>query len=267
MKSPLPLLCFLLASSLFLPMSAQAQDVAAREQSLARNLDELLERYCAANGGRETINSVRSLRVEAVLSTADGQSGTMIFIKQKPNFIRTSWHSNNGVIISKGFNGTQAWEHVSFPNGDERYSFISKVPRDVFEWVLADPEGCGATLEMLPIERDGSRELYHVRASFAATGFVCDYWLDAVSLCEVRVRERDADGTETESIVEKPFRQDGIWFPGVQREVLPDGSSGNVVEVKDVQMNIGLLHCFFDPPKELVDAAKKAEADIPAPTL
>ncbi len=256
MNRPLSLL--LLLSALFAAVCAPlaAQDAAP---ALARNLGELLDRYCEANGGRERINNVRSLRVEATLTLPSGASGKMVFIKQSPNFVRSVWYGPRNLVVRKGYNGVEAWEHVSEPGGRDRYGYVDKPPLDVFEWVLANPQASGAVLEMLPVERDGRSECYRVRASYAS-GMVKDYWLDTASYRELRVEERQPGKPPVCHVIEEHQKFDGIWFPLFQRELLPDGSYGQQLRIDDVQMNIGLVHCFFDPPQEMLRSIQREKA-------
>jgi hypothetical protein len=225
-----------------------AQDAPAETRALAVTQDDLLNRYCEANGGREHLKNVRSLRIEAVMTMRDGGTGKLIYIKEQPFYMRSIWYGPNGTVVRKGYNGQHSWELFQNFDGRERFSYLPGRPQDVFEWVLVDPEACGATLEMLPLERVGRDECYRVRASYA-DGTIRDFWLDTTTLCEVRVEATSPDGRVSTFLVEKPAKYDGIWFPGVQREIMPDGSFGTAIEITDVQMNIGLLPCFFDPPQ------------------
>jgi len=260
MKRPLSLV---FTSALLCLMSLcplVAQDVPAETRALASTLDDVIERYCEASGGREHIKAVRSLRIETVLTMADGSSGKLVYIKKQPYYMRSIWYGPRGIVVRKGFNGKRAWELFQGPDGRERLSYLDGRLSEIFEWVLADPEACGATLTMLPVERVGREECYRVRATYA-DGNVRDFWLDTASLCEVRVTETRKNGATTTFLIEKPLKYDGIWFPGVQREIMPDGSTGNTIEILDVQMNIGLLPCFFDPPEGLLGPESPQNTD------
>jgi hypothetical protein len=216
----------------------------------ARTLDDFRDRYFVANNGKDKMLSVQSMRVEAVLSRPGEEGGKIIYIKQKPNYVRSVWYGPKGVVLRHGYNGVVAWEMVTFPDGTEKGRISNEVPGDVFEWVIASPESCGATLELLPLERLERSENYHVRATFAS-GVVKDYYIDTMTFCETKVIEKSKDGTVKTYVVETPQKFDGIWFPGVQIEYDQSGKEIARVEVKDVQMNIGLLPCFFDCPKAL----------------
>ena len=217
---------------------------------IAKTLKDFRERYFVANNGKDKMLSVRSMRVEAELTRPDGDGGKMVFIKQKPNYVRSVWYAPRGMTVRKGYNGKESWELVTAPNGSEKGRILPEVPPDVFEWVIADPEACGAKLEMLPVERSERSELYHIRATFN-DGRVKNYYLDTTSFCESKVVETETDGTVKTFVVESPIKYNGIWFPGVQIQYDASGKEVARVKIDDVKMNVGIFPCFFDPPESL----------------
>jgi hypothetical protein len=228
---------------------------ASGDQSLATTLDAFLERYYAANGGKDKLLSVRSMRIETNLFLKDGQAGKLIYVSEQPNLVRSVWYGPRGTVLRRGYNGAQSWEMTTMPDGSEKGHIGTDAPGAFFEWVIANPEACGAKLEFLPMERSERMEYYRVKAVYL-DGTMKDYWLDAASLCDVKVVKTHPDGTTSTFIVEKPVKYDGIWFPGVQRELDSKGVEVNRIELLDVQMNIGLLSCLFDPPEELLKAVE-----------
>jgi hypothetical protein len=247
---------------IFAPLAAE-QPVEMAQAPLATTLDDLLARYYEANGGREHMLAIRSLRVDASLTMSDGSSGSLVYIKSQPNLVRSTWRSDRGMEIRRGNNGSQGWESVTMPDGRTRMRLGGGVPPDMFEWVLCSPESCGAVLEMLPTVRDGRQEYYRVMARFA-DGTTKEYWLDSLALNETRVVCTDSDGAQKIYLVPRSVKYDGIWFPAVQREIAADGSTVGEVVLNDVQMNIGLLPIFFDPPEELT-SAQRQEGGAQAP--
>jgi hypothetical protein len=249
----------LLAPLVFTLLSCFSGAYGADEQDdkdthgLVTTIEKFRERYFVANGGREKLLSIRSMRVEALLTRADGVQGKIIYIKESPALVRSIWYGPRGIVLRRGSNGVKSWEMLTTADGTQKGRITTDMPSDVFEWVIANPEGCGATLELLPVERSERAEYYHVRAKFA-DGRQKDYFLDTTSFGEARVVDTAADGTEKTYLVDKPVKFDGIWFPGVQMELASDGKELNRIEIVDVQMNVGLLPCFFDPPEEILQA-------------
>ena len=244
---------------------ALGADVQQDTHELATTLDVFRDRYFTANGGKDKMLSVHSMRVEAVLTRADGVSGKIVYIKEQPSYMRSIWYGPRGMVLRRGSNGTKSCEMVTLANGQEKGRIADDMPADVFEWVIANPDSCGAKLEMLPVERSERSECYHIAAHFA-NGKVKDYFVDTTTFSEVRVVETATDGKKKTFLVQAPVKFDGIWFPGTQIELNADGTESNRIEIKDVQLNIGLLPCFFDPPEELLDKnANAAEQPAPVP--
>lgn len=243
---------FLALILLFAAVPSRAAEPAAADDDLASDLPTFLEKYCAANGGRENLLSIRSLRMEATLTMVNGTKGGMIYISQLPGYMRSVWSGPRGETVRRGFNGVISWELRTRPDGSEVGSIGTSVPGPVFDWVLANPAAVGAELEFLPVERSDRSEAYHVRARYA-DGRLKDYYLNTVTLAESKVVETAIDGTVRTVVIDKSMKRNGIWFPQVQREMDASGAEVLSIEVSDVQLNIGLLPVFFDPPKKLLD--------------
>ena len=251
----------LFSLTMVVPCALQAEDaVVADSSTLAVTLDSFLERYFKANGGKDKILLMRSIRAEAALTLADGRKGNLVYVYQQPGYMRSVWFGPAGVTLRRGNNGKQSWELVSMPDGTIKGRMTNDMPGQMFEWTIANPESCGATLEFLPVERAERAEYYRIKAKYA-DGRIKNYWLDTATLAEVKVEETLADGKVKTFLIDKSIRYDGIWFPALQRELDQDGRELNRIELLDVQMNIGLLPCFFDPPEDLAKAiAEQASA-------
>jgi hypothetical protein len=61
-------------------------------------------------------------------------------------------------------------------------------------------------------------------------------------------------------MLSKSIRVRWHLVPVFQRELLPDGSYGQQLRIDDVQLNIGLVHCFFDPPQEMLRSIQREKA-------
>lgn len=245
-----PLLALVL---LFVAAPLRAADTAADTDDLARDLPSFLDRYFAANGGKDNLLSIRSLRVEASLAFASGAKGELVYISQLPGYIRSVWTGPRGEVVRHGYNGVVAWELRTRADGTETGRVGTSVPGPMFDWVIANPSAAGATLEFLPVERQDRLERYHIRATYA-NGRVKDYFLDTTTLAEVKVVDRETSGAVRTILIDKSIKRNGIWFPQTQREVDDSGASVLSIEVSDVQLNLGLLPVFFDPPKKLMDS-------------
>jgi len=215
-----------------------------------RNLEQLLERYMAAQGGEEKIEMVQSLRIHGRI-IADGVEIPFDQIKRAPNMSRLTLETEPRAI-------------TTFNNGEAVWREIEGVP-NLYEVTGVEANDIQANSAILSpvwsqrnepgaLEWRGTQEIdgvaHHRILLNQEDSPDRVYWIDGEEYWERRVDTATPNG-EFLSTTFDDFRRVGwltIPFKIVSER---DGEVVSEIIIDRAEINIGVLSAFFETPEKL----------------
>ena len=192
-------------------------DAESAETEAPATVEELIERYAAARGGREQWEAVQSLELRGSFS-AFSQSAPFLWRKGRNDRYRID-HRMIGQAAARGRDAEGAWWQmhlfgVQEPARVEIAEYGVQLAREAwFEPPLLNAGPNGVTADWLGPGNIDGRPTYGVKLTFADES-VETWHLDATTFLEIAVDARVADFTQTREIMDQrtfysDFRQVG----------------------------------------------------------
>lgn len=217
------------------------------------DLESILSRYIEANGGREAIDAILSLRLAGKVFE-DGQVLDLVVVKKRPN-LKLLILRREGSRITLGYDGESTWRMLE--TGGRRQ--VSRVPSadaedfesDVrFDGPLVDPLENGYEVTMQGIEFVDRLECFRLRLAKPGRPTM-DLFVETRQLRELKAILWDGDPDEGKVLSTTRYsdhrRVGRIW---VAHEVLRSAGSGveSRLVVDSVSLNVGMVDTLFSMP-------------------
>lgn len=240
----LSLLCF---SSELLSQSANPR--------LLSTVEEVLQAYVEANGGKEVIANIKSVRLAGRITEGD-ISYDIVLVKKRPN-LRKLIMLYQGNKIMLGYDGKTAWREVSghgaaelfILEGDDKSAFIEE---SSFDGPLIDWQGRGTKIKLLRTEEMGRTDAY-VLEMIDANGKQTELWLEARTMQEIKMivnrTEPAGSVTKIETHMSDYKKIDQIWM-ALTIERFVNGERASLMKITDVNVNFGVFNDYFAPPAD-----------------
>lgn len=213
-------------------------------------LNRILQRYYEeALGGEEKWRRLESLRIQGVLTNADGEFALKAYHK-KPDFLKMTLTSPDAALVL-GYDGVTAWKAFGGPgqgravpmDDGEARQFVFNARFDTY---LVYPLASGKTVEYVDFIPTEGEESHHLRVSLD-NGFVVDYFLDITSFLVGRAIISDLR-TGTVNTIEyhdyRPVRDTFIAHHVVSRK---NGVFNSELRIEKIEPNIGMMTWMFAP--------------------
>lgn len=221
---------------------------------------ELLDTYLATIGGREALQSIRSIRYKGRLIEPGSELEFQILVSspRKGMIITSPGKDHRQKII---LNGDTAWQEVELGGGELKIVPLDETNTEALAWSLKVHN----TFRRLALDEDGAREGFSARKiefqnkpCFELTKRMPDgseflAVLDQESLYLLKLEEtvRSADGKERLQAVYGDHRTiSGIVF-AFETKTYKDGKLYNETYLEFVEVNPGLVSSLFEIPEEL----------------
>lgn len=215
-------------------------------------LNRILAGVLEANGGREQIDSARTLRVVGKIESGE-VTYDFILLKKRPNLVRVTLR-HMGRVIDSGHDGKQAWRQTRHGN----YSEVEILSPDEASAMLSELTFDGPLIGEAPDisrrylageERIDRVNYYRVVVESANTRST--HYIDSRTFRELKtVSERTLeDGSEriTTSYYSEYNRLGSIWLAHRIERIQSDGST-EIIRVEDAQLNPGIFDSAFAVP-------------------
>jgi carboxyl-terminal processing protease len=250
MKRSLPLILFML----MLPMLVVAQDskpkssgkpVEAQSPERAPTVDQILDKYAQALGGKDAIQQVSRRVTKGTFTSPDLQTdGTFEIYAKAPNKQLTVLQATGFGTFRQGFNGTAAWEQQPVIDDIEDQPAFPKREADFYLPIKLHelfPKMAFAGKEIL-----GERQVYALEAPRA--GNPRRWYFDAQTGLLIRTENRTQDGKVTESEDLDDYRAvDGIKMPFSIHRLDEEGITFNL-KVTEIKHNVEIDDAKFEKP-------------------
>jgi hypothetical protein len=239
-------LCAIVASS---SVCLAQRSSPPKEATSTPTIEQILDHYEAALGGREAWDKLTSRVMKATMvSSPSGQEATVVVYQQFPNKFLNATTLSSGRKTEIGFNGEIAWSKDS-AEGVRRMSGLQFEMmkhmadfNEVFRLREAFPH-----MEFLGKRRTNGRTTYMVQTTTAdeKTGTM---YFDAESGLRVRVTSTGANGQTYDDYIEeyRDLSDVGVKYPCHRREVWPNYTV--TVRCTEILHNVPIDGSLFLPP-------------------
>jgi hypothetical protein len=233
---------------------------AAQASPTTPTVEQILDRYVQALGGKEAVQKPATCVMKGSITTpATGETGSIEVYRKAPNKqVIVIDIASNGGPTPQGYNGSAAWyvdpdegPQDMDPGGAAAMKFQSEFYRDIRLKELYSKFAFGGTAKV------GSRDAYVVEASRQDGGREKMYF-DTASGLMVRndTPYVTPDGESTMQSTFEDFQAvDGIQVPFTVRQSTPDYDY--VIRYKDIRYDVPIDDAKFEkPPKQPQDSGK-----------
>lgn len=217
--------------------------------------EEVLQAYLDANGGKELVDNIRSVRLTGKI-TEDGATYDIVLVKKRPN-LRKLIMLYQGSRITLGYDGQTAWREVvgrggrlfAILEGDEKRAFVED---SSFDGPLVDWQQKGNSVKLLRTEEMGRTDAYVIEIT-EPSGKQSEVWIEAQTMQEIKTRTFRANSeggvTKIETLMSDYRKFDGIWM-ALTVERFVDDKSVSLMKIADLNINFGVFNDYFAPPPE-----------------
>ena len=151
------------------PISAPNLNPAAakerpKQPDVKPTIDEILDKYTSAIGGKAALAKVGSRYIKASRVERDGKTSESEEIWQKGTKLRVETQYAK-YLISEGFNGTAAWKHDSYGEIKLRPDETERIKRQAQTFANLDLKTVYARMDFRFVDRIDDREVYLVLAT------------------------------------------------------------------------------------------------------
>lgn len=248
-----PIRALFLFLALAWPLSLPAQAPQGTGQATLTTLEEVMERYKEANGGKENLEFVNSLRVFGTMEE-DGIIYDIVMVKKRPNRKRIALrHLQNSLVM--GFDGQRSWrafEHHGMLVGFELLEGIEamRFEQDVeFDGPLLSGSRDGQEVRLARTERIGRVEFYV--AEIVRPDERTEVFIDARNFREHKTvlfrNDEEGNPVRIESRLSNYQQVGGIWV-AMLVERFVDGNLTTRIRLDRAEVNPGIFDSFFEMP-------------------
>ena len=231
--------------------SQQPSGGSAGKDTQLSTVDQILDKYVEALGGRAAIEKIKSSRVKGTVEIpAAGVAGTVEFLRKAPNMVLTSVTVNDSVVGRTAFDGNAGWSEnirdgVKALTGEDLIDartqadfYISVRLRQLYPKMVLDG-----------LEKDGDSEAYVIEAT-PENGRPVTFHFDKSSGLLVRTDSVvvNQEGQSHSTVYFADYRDvDGVKTPCLIRGVTP--LSTIIFKLTDIRNNIEIDGSKFVMPK------------------
>lgn len=254
---------FIFATAVLLAGAGLAAEEPTVDQIIAENIE--------AKGGRATIESVDSVRVQGNMLM--GQAGEVPFtlLWKRPDRLRMEFQVQGQTGV-QAYDGEVGWMHMPFMGAAEPQKMPAEATAeleqqaDIVEGPLFDYEEKGHTVEYLGTEEVEGTPSHVLRATMKDGKTVQTYYLDTgayLTIRQVTERSREDQTIKATTSVGNYKEVDGLVMPFAMEtkiEGAPEGAPGQAMTIETVELNVPIDDERFAFPEE---GASAPESDQP----
>jgi hypothetical protein len=192
-------------------------------------LDQLLDRYAGAVGGRERLLAVKTLRLTGKMTNYDDVKEAPITIEKLRaggRYLRRL--VTGGVTVVQAVDGTTVWEvdpglNIPKPRRMDALHARRYLHRVAIEGPLIDYRGKGERVALVGKEKVDGADAYRLRLLYA-DGLVSYFLIDAKAFLLTRVVDvvQTKEPYEVETTYSDFRKVSGVLLPFDEKTVLPD---------------------------------------------
>lgn len=233
--------------------------------SRAQTVDEIVAKYCEAQGGLEKLKALNSMRVTGSITIGPGMEAPITMDRKRPAKRRMEV-SVQGMTGIQAFDGEKAWSQMPFMGkkdpeaASEEDSKLEKEDSD-FDTPLVDWKAKGHTVELVGKESVEGAEAHKLKIT-KKSGTIEYYYLDAETYLLVKQEGKTKRrGTEIEGEVTfSDYKDvDGYMLPFTIEQGIKGAPQKQRMTFSKYELNVPLEDARFTMPA--VAAADSAKGD------
>jgi hypothetical protein len=220
----------------------------------AETVEEILNRYLEARGGRERIQDLTSVRMTGTIAFGPGQPAPFRLEMKRPNQMRTEFKFQ-GMTGVQAFDGERAWAVLPMAGKTEPEYLPDEASREAAE--QADIEGPlvnaaakGHKVELLGHEKVEGRDCLKLMVTLKS-GAVRYVYLDAATLLEAKGEGRRRAGGD-EVMLETYYRDyrdvQGLKLPFLIEAGPAQRPEKQKIVLDTIELNVPLRSVDFERP-------------------
>lgn len=219
------------------------------------SVDEVMDRYIEAMGGRAALEQINSARLRGRVLDGNQVVSTITVLKKVPDRVRVVIDSGRSRFV-QGFDGETVW----FSRHAGGQVFHGRMPKSQAEKFIEEAPLTNYLVRYreepdLVFELGEDVELNRIPCYKIIARFPDGSWnvhiIERERFLERRIYEYDADGNRLLELIPSQFeRVGGVDFAMriVRRK---EGENLSTLVLDEVEINIGILEDAFRPPPEL----------------
>ena len=223
-------------------------------------LRELREAYLKVNGGRQNIESVKSIKtVGRIIYADESKDITFRTIRKRPSMIRHSMTYPNGVIREFLVNRDDVWSKLVYSNGEERSEILGESQIESLQQSarmlspFMQTDGRSDWLELNGLESlgtpDGEIMAYRLVVLPASGLPFSEIWLDEKHYQEVLVVARNtqgaSNGTARSTFYRKYDQVGGLQY-ATELLIYENNNKKQTIKIDEIKTNIGIFESYFN---------------------
>jgi hypothetical protein len=221
-----------------------------------RSVDEVMDRYIEAMGGRVALGQIKSARLRGRVLDGDQVVSSITVLKKAPDRVRVVIDSGRSRFV-QGYDGQTVWFsrhaggqvfHGRMPEVQAR-KFIEEAP--LTNYLVRYREQPDLVFELGEDVMLNRIPCYQVIARFP-DGSWNVHLIEKERFIERRIYEYDADGNRLLELIPSQFERFGGVDFAMRIVRRKDGENLSTLVLDEVEINIGILEDAFRPPPELV---------------
>jgi hypothetical protein len=221
----------------------------------AQSVDEIIQKHIDAIGGKEKINSIKTLYAEGEAATAGGMGTTTA--EAKTYIINGKGLREELVFKSlnlknvEGYNLKNAWRIQAKPTADpldEAMTFAGQA-RLSFAGPLGDYSSSGSKVSLIGKEDVNGAEAFHIKL-LTKDGIEFNYWIDPSNYYIVKrvINSKTGAHLRTDTYSDYRKTEEGIVYPFASEFKLEQSNEFYLV-VNKVVINKDIDTALFEIPK------------------
>ncbi len=220
--------------------------------SQAQTIDDLVIKYEAALGGKEKLNAIKSIYIEAAKTAMDVEFPIQIVIEQNKLF-RSEFDFSNGTGFQV-ITPEEAWIYSPGKNLQPQQLNINEVAAMQIQLDIAGPlvdyVAKGHKAELLGKDMLDEKDCYKIKLTTKAGKSIL-YWLDAATGLMIQSRRKvlAANGVEQIDVLTtyKNYKEvDGIQFAHTI-ETYNSALGGDIINISKIEINKPVELKMYEP--------------------
>lgn len=231
--------------------------------AFAQTADELIEKSIQASGGREKMDTVKSVRMTGKMTMAQGMEAPMVIETVEPNKIRMEM-TFQGMTMIQAYDGQKGWQVQPFmgktepePMNEQELKAMEKQVEDMD--LLTKYKEKGHTVELVGKEELEGSPVYKLKLT-KKSGEVSNLYLDAETHLIVKQTgktQMQGQEIETETSLSDYKEVGGILYPHSIQTKIPSMPGGVMsMTFEKIEPNTDIPASRFEMP---------AKKEAPAP--
>lgn len=217
---------------------------------MAPTVDQILDRYVKAIGGREAWQKFTSRVTMGTIDVPSMNLSGMVMLHEKAPNRSLATVVINGAAFRKGYDGTAGWTDDP-KNGlrDETGAELAETRRDADFYHSLDLRKLYPKMTVTGKEKIGDRDAYEIEAAIPEGGAPTRMYFDTESGLLLRVisENHDADGVTQYSEDYDDYRDvDGVKIPFTSHQT--NGDTTYTMTISEVHHNVELDDTEFAKP-------------------